>query len=236
MEKLEKYDGRAFVMDSLHVSRLLAEMRHQTLQRDAYRFRENATEIGHLLAYEVEMNEPWKTHKSIVETSLGLANHELRDEEPILFNVLRAGNPLVRGFKQVFRQAPVIFQGAERMEGSYDENNGEMEVRSDYTRVPIESLAGKTLIIPDIMLATGSSLEKSCKAVFQKYGHPKQIVAAAVIAAPIGVERVLEHFPGSRVYVAALDERLNDQAYIVPGLGDAGDLAYNGGSELLDLL
>ena len=122
------------------------------------------------------------------------------------------------------------------MEGSYDEGSGEMEVQAAYDRTPVDSLEGKTLIAPDIMLATGSSLVKSCKGLFGRLGKPGRVIVSSVISAPQGVERVLGEIENSKVYTASIDSGLNDQAYIVPGLGDAGDLSYNGGTRLLDQL
>ncbi|MFH1682266.1 MAG: uracil phosphoribosyltransferase [Candidatus Woesearchaeota archaeon] len=228
-------EQRHFLVESPLLSRLIAEMRDKKLQRDSHRFRSNSREIGYLLAYEIEKNERFDQERAIIETVNGAAEHYFRTEEPLIVNILRAADPLVQGTLEVFRNSPVAFLDMKRKEGTYDLAGKKIEVVLQYASVPLDNLEGKTLLVPDIMLATGSSQIGSYEYLAKRYGKPARTIISSIISTQQGIENVLEMIPNSKVYVAAIDSTLDERAYIVPGLGDAGDLCYNGGNPLLKL-
>lgn len=222
-------EQRYFLLDSPFLSRLLAEMRDKDLQKDSHRFRNNAREIGYLLAYEIEKQEQFAQERIAIETVNGLAEHQIRAEEPLVVNILRAADPLVQGTLEIFRNSPVAFLDMKRKEGTYDAAGKRIEVKLQYASIPVESLEGKILLVPDIMLATGSSQVGSFEYLSAKYGKPAKTIISAIISTQQGIDNVLEKIPHSKVYTAAIDPTLDERAYIIPGLGDAGDLCYNGG-------
>lgn len=230
MEIREGYGGDVFTAsDSFHIGLLVAQMRDVGMQKDAHLFGKNATEIGKFLAYEIDKSDSFNGWKRTVRTVLGEAEYSERSQEPLVLNVLRAANPLVSGTLEVFRQSPVAFLDAKRKEGSYNPETGEIEVDINYESIPVNTLEGRALLVPDIMLATGSSLVAVYQNLAQRFGQPSEVIVSSVIAAEEGVKRVLHDIADARVYTAAIDPDLNDMGYIVPGLGDAGDLCYNGG-------
>ena len=156
------------------------------------------------------------------DTPLGEAPSQLLRDFPVLATVLRAGLPFHQGFLNYFDQSPSAFAAAYRIEGT-----AQVQVQLDYLSAP--SLDGRVLVLVDPMLASGKSLVQTYRAML-RFGTPRQVHMAAVIASPEGVAYVTREIPEATLWVAAVDEKLNEQAYIVPGLGDAGDLAY--GSKL----
>ena len=198
----------------------LAELRDVTVQRDALRFRRNMQRLGEILAYHISATLRYETHP--VQTPLAVVEAALLAEQPVLATVLRAGLPFHQGFLNYFDQSPSAFVAAYRVEDS-----DELRVHVDYVATP--SLEGRTLILVDPMLATGTSLALTYRQML-RFGTPRQVHIAAVIAAPEGVAHLRREIPEATLWLAALDEKLNEHAYIVPGLGDAGDLAY--GSKL----
>ncbi|GAB3830895.1 uracil phosphoribosyltransferase [Hymenobacter jeollabukensis] len=198
----------------------LAELRDVTVQRDSLRFRRNLQRLGEIIAYRISSQLDYR-HKT-VQTPLAESEGELLEDFPVLATVLRAGLPFHQGFLNYFDQSPSAFVAAYRIEAT-----SRVEVQVDYLAAP--DLNGRVLILADPMLATGKSLALTYRAML-RFGRPRQVHIAAVIASPEGVQHVMQEVPEAQLWLAALDDHLNEHAYIVPGLGDAGDLAY--GSKL----
>ena len=204
-----------------HVSianHFVADLRDVNIQQDRARFRRNLTRMGELLAYEISKTMPYR--EAEVETLLGKSTTQLLREQPVLATILRASLPFHQGFLNYFDAADSAFIGAYR---GHHINDDEFEVEMDYITAP--DLHGKSLILMDPMLATGRSLEKVYHALL-RFGVPAQTHIAAVIASPEGVRFIQERMPQCRLWLGAIDHHLNAQYYIVPGLGDAGDLAF----------
>jgi len=197
----------------------LAELRDVNIQKDRMKFRRNLERIGEILAYEISKSLTFRSQT--VETPLGQASSRYLLQPVVLATILRAGLPLHQGFLNVFDEADNAFIGAYRGHNIADEEDFEVEM--DYITSP--DLTGKTLILVDPMLATGRSLEKVYHALL-RFGMPAQTHIAAVIASPEGVNFLQKRIPQCRLWLGAIDQKLNEQFYIVPGLGDAGDLSY----------
>ncbi|WP_138479411.1 uracil phosphoribosyltransferase [Dyadobacter bucti] len=197
----------------------LAELRDVNQQGDRMRFRRNMERMGELLAYEISKSLTYKSEK--VETPLGQASSRSVLQPVVLATILRAGLPFHQGFLNIFDKADNAFVGAYR--GHHINAEEEFEVEMDYITSP--DLTGKILILVDPMLATGRSLEKVYHALL-RFGIPYQTHIASVIASPEGVDFLQKRMPHCRLWLGAVDQKLNEQYYIVPGLGDAGDLAY----------
>ena len=197
----------------------IAELRDVSIQQDRLRFRRNLERLGELMAYEISRTLPYQN--SAVKTSLGTAHTQVLRQQPVLGTILRAGLPFHQGFANYFDQAENAFAGAYR--GYKASGDDEFEIEMDYIVSP--DLSGKTLILCDPMLATGRSLEKVYHALL-RYGIPAQTHIAAVLASPEGVRYVQAQLPQCHLWLGAIDDHLNEHFYIVPGLGDAGDLAY----------
>ncbi len=196
----------------------LSEIRDQSVQHDRLRFRHNLKRLGSLLAYEVSKDLQF-TNESI-QTPLTETTVSVMSDDIVIISILRAAIPFGEGFLDIFDKAEVGFIGAARQEA----NGNEIEIALDYKAAP--DLAGKTLIIVDPMLATGKSLVKSINKLLTN-GTPKIIHLASVIAAPEGIEYITKNLSlDFRIWTCAVDEKLNELSYIVPGLGDAGDLAF----------
>ncbi|MBO3699571.1 uracil phosphoribosyltransferase [Roseivirga sp. E12] len=196
----------------------LAQLRDQRIQTDRLRFRQNLERLGTLLAYEVSKDLAYST--KMIQTSLAQTSAETVSDDVVIVSILRAAIPFSNGFVQIFDQAEFGFIGAARQESEGDE----VKVNLDYAAAP--DLTGKTLIIADPMLATGKSLVKSIDRL-KKNGTPKTVHLASVIAAPEGIAYLNENLGlDFKIWTCALDEKLNEQSYIIPGLGDAGDLAF----------
>ncbi|AII52474.1 uracil phosphoribosyltransferase [Hymenobacter sp. APR13] len=198
----------------------LAELRDVDVQRDSLRFRRNLQRLGEIIAYRIssQLSYVEKTVKTPLAEAKSLQLHDF----PVLATVLRAGLPFHQGFLNYFDQSPSAFAAAYRIEGT-----SQVQVQVDYLSAP--SLDERVLILVDPMLASGKSLVQTYRAML-RFGTPRQVHIAAVIASPDGVAYVTREIPEATLWVAAIDEKLNEQAYIVPGLGDAGDLSY--GSKL----
>lgn len=197
----------------------IAEIRDETIQKDPMRFRKNLQRLGEIFAYEISKVMDYQTTE--VKTPLGLANVETLVQHPVLATILRAGLPLQQGLLNVFDHAENAFISAYR---KYDEE-GEFHIEFEYLATP--SLDGKVLILSDPMLASGASMEIGYHAMLQK-GDPKHIHLVAVIASKQGVEHVTKHIQAENVtlWIGAVDPEMTPMSYIVPGLGDAGDLAF----------
>ena len=195
----------------------IAELRDTSIQGDSMRFRRNLERLGELLAYEISKTLPYE--KSTISTPLSRTETLLLTEQPVLATILRAGLPLYQGMLNFFDRAYSTFVGAYRVE----EENTELQINMEY--LASTNLHDKILILADPMLATGRSLVKAYTGML-RHGKPKQVHIAAAIAAPEGVAYVQKEIPEAIIWLGALDECLNDRSYIVPGLGDAGDLAF----------
>lgn len=207
-----------FSKENSVLNQFMLEIRDQNIQKDRLHFRKNINRIGHMMAYEISKTLNYELTK--VETSFGSTYCNVPKDELVLATILRAGIPFHQGFLEIFDNAENAFVSAYRK--YIDENT--FRVHVEYLASP--RLDEKTLIIADPMLATGKSLELALHALMTK-GHPKRIIAAAVIAARPAFEHLRQVLPeDTEIYCAAIDEELNDHSYIVPGLGDAGDLLY----------
>lgn len=199
------------------LSQVLAELRNEKLQKDRHRFRWNLRRAGFLLAYEISRALPYMNVE--VTTPLGKAPSHLLSEPPVLISILRAGNAFLEGAMEAFDFAEVGFVAAYRTELT----NREVQVQVDYLAVP--PIHGRAVLLIDPMLATGNSLLTAYEALRLR-GQPKAVFIMALIASEYGVRAVQRQLPEAHLYVAAVDKELTARAYIVPGLGDAGDLAY----------
>ena len=201
------------------VNPLLAEIRDGDIQGDPLRFRRNIERFGELFAYEISKRLAYETRT--VRTPLGEARVPVLAEQPVLATILRAGLPLHQGLLNAFDRADNAFISAYRKHGG-DEAHFEVEI--EYLASP--PLDGRTVILCDPMLATGSSMVLAWKALLAR-GTPAHTHVVAVISSRQGVEVVREQLPeNTTIWVAAMDPELTSKAYIVPGLGDAGDLCY----------
>jgi uracil phosphoribosyltransferase len=194
----------------------LTVLRDVSLQGDRMRFRACVERLGEIMATEISRQLEYKS--ITVQTPLGKKAQFQLKQEPILITVLRAGLPYWNGFQRIFDEADCGFIGAYRQEGQ------EIKIKVDYVASP--SLEGQDLILIDPMLATGKSMIDAINQL-KKKGNPKKIFIAALIAAPEGITYVEAHLGKNiPIYVFAVDEKLNEHSYIVPGLGDAGDLSF----------
>ena len=204
-------------------SQFMAELRDRSIQSDPVRFRNNLDRIGEILGYEISKKLSYEMRR--VETPLGIANCEVLSRSPILIPILRAGIPMFQGMLRVFDRADSGFIGAWRLEEDGEaELSQDPEVALKYLAAP--SIEGRDVIIIDPMLATGKSVIIAIKHLLQ-HGTPRQIHIASVIACKQGINKLKENVKlDYSLWVGAIDDELNDKAYIVPGLGDAGDLSF----------
>lgn len=204
------------------LNKFVSEIRDESVQQDSLRFRRNIERIGEVLGYE--LSKVLSYSSSEVKTPLGNKSINLPTEDIVLCSILRAGLPLHNGLLNYYDKAENAFVSAYRKHI----NEKEFEIKIEYLATP--DLHGKTLLLADPMLATGRSLVDTYKALLKK-GVPKEIHIICVIGSEIGIEYIKKHFPeNTKLWIAAIDEKLNDKGYIIPGLGDAGDLSY--GSKL----
>lgn len=200
-------------------NKFVAELRDEQIQKDRMRFRRNIERLGEILGYELSKHLNYQNRS--VKTPLGEANLALPAEEVVLCSILRAGLPLHTGLLNYFDDAENSFISAYRHHPHEDER---FEIIVEYLASP--SLEGKTLILADPMLATGRSFVNVLQAL-EAMGKPKQIHLVSVIGATEGIAHVEENFPeNSHLWIATIDEKLDSRGYIVPGLGDAGDLCF----------
>lgn len=201
----------------------ISQLRDVNIQSDRMRFRRNIERLGEIMGYELSKNFTYSDNE--VQTPLGKTNVPLPTEELVICSILRAGLPLHTGLLNYFDAAENSFISAYRHHPNNDE---EFEILVEYFASP--SLEDKTLILADPMLATGRSFVNVLKAL-EKMGQPKVIHLVSVIGATEGIEYLKEIFPeNSHLWIATIDEKLDERGYIVPGLGDAGDLCF--GSKL----
>lgn len=201
------------------VNRYMMELRDITVQHDPLRFRTNLDRIGQIMAYEISKRMSYR--EKVVSTPLGQCTCREPSEKIVLATILRAGLPFHHGFLNYFDRAENAFVSAYRR---YKEKGDTFDVLVEYLASPC--LDGKTLILVDPMLATGSSMELAYRALLSK-GTPAKIHVASVIASRQSVEYIRTHFPdATTLWCGDIDDEVNAHSYIVPGLGDAGDLAY----------
>jgi len=200
----------------------IAELRNVEVQTDRMRFRRNLERIGEIFAYE--MSKTFMYEQAEVITPLGEAETYLLAEQPVLATIIRAGLPLHQGLLNVFDQADCAFVAAYRK----TKKSGEFEIYKEYQTSP--SLDNRIVIISDTMLATGRSMVLVCKDLMAQY-KIKHLHIVSAIASDEGVEHVKAYLPNTTIWVGAVDDELTSKAYIVPGLGDAGDLAYGSKNE-----
>lgn len=201
------------------MSQLMLEMRSVTIQNDRMRFRRNLERAGQIMAYEI--SKTFEYRKVGINTPLGVADCHEPADQVVLATIFRAGLPFHQGFLSYFDRAENAFVSAYR---KYREKD-DFDILIEYLASP--SLDGKTLIICDPMLATGASMELSYRALITK-GMPAHIHVASVIASQQAVDYLKKVMPADRttLWMGAIDPEINSHSYIVPGLGDAGDLAY----------
>lgn len=195
----------------------VAELRDETIQKDAMRFRYNLERIAAYFALEISKSMDYEQIN--VQTSLGMAPAVKLKEQPVLATILRAGLPMQQGLIQIFDRAPSAFITAYRK----THDNGIPEIMVDYVSTP--DLTGKILIMADPMLATGLSMVLCCKELLKRF-KIKELHLVIAIASAAGVAYVREHLPEAKLWIGAVDADLDSKSYIIPGLGDAGDLAY----------
>jgi len=197
----------------------IGELRNVEVQNDRMRFRRNLERIGELMAYEISRKLKWKT--GIVTTPLGVAELPVLAQQPVLATILRAGLPMHQGLLNYFDRADNAFISAYRMNHRED---GTFDVKVEYLSSP--SVDGRVVILSDPMLATGASMVLGYKALLKR-GKPKHVHIVSAIASRQGLDYCEQHLPKHcTLWIGAVDEELTAHSYIVPGLGDAGDLAY----------
>lgn len=195
----------------------LAEMRDAQIQQDSMRFRRNMERLGEIFAYEISKEMQYTDTE--FETSLGTATVPIMKELPVLATILRAGLPLHQGLLNFFDRSDSAFISAFRK----TTKGGNFIIEMEYISTP--TLNNKIVIVSDPMLATGKSMVLCCKELLNKY-QIKELHIVSVIASTEGVEHVRANLPKAKLWLGAIDEEMTTKAYIVPGLGDAGDLAY----------
>ncbi|MBU0765738.1 MAG: uracil phosphoribosyltransferase [Bacteroidetes bacterium] len=202
-------------------NQFVAEIRDEEIQKDRIRFRRNLERTGEIFAYEISKRLEYEVIN--IQTPLGIANVPVPADKVVLATILRAGLPLLQGMLNVFDKAENAFISAYR---KYH-NDSTFEIKFEYISSP--NTDGKVVILSDPMLATGNSMVLAYKALLEK-GRPSHTHIVSIIASREGVGYVSRHLPMDHItlWVGAIDDELTVKSYIVPGLGDAGDLAYGG--------
>jgi uracil phosphoribosyltransferase len=198
-------------------NQFIAEMRDVNIQKDRMRFRHNLERLGEILAYELSKTLPF--HTITVETPLGTAHVEVPADNPVIACILRAGLPLQKGMVTVFDKSDMAYVSAYRKHN----DNDNFEICVQYIACP--SIQDRILIVADPMLATGQSAVKAVEFLLA-YGQPKAVYVVSAIASQQGVDYVSEKLPQAYIWIGVIDPELTAHSYIVPGLGDAGDLAF----------
>lgn len=199
------------------VNHFIAELRHSVIQQDRMRFRKNLERIGEVFAYEISKTLTYEAAE--IETPLGIAETAMLKEYPVLATIIRAGLSMHQGVLNFFDQSDSSFIAAYRK----TKKSGALEIHKEY--VSTSDLSGRTVIVSDPMLATGKSMVLACKELIDKYTIKKLHIAVAV-ASEEGISHVRAYLPKATLWIGEIDSELTSKAYIVPGLGDAGDLAY----------
>lgn len=195
----------------------VAEIRDEQIQKDAMRFRKNMERLGAFFAYEISKTLKYKEVET--QTPLGIATSSVLEQQPVLATILRAGLPMHQGLLSVFDQAESAFITAYRK----TKKNGDFVIQMEHISAP--DLEGKTVILADPMLATGLSIVLCAKELINSYKIEKLHIVSAIASAE-GVKHVRANLPKADLWLGAIDDEMTSKSYIVPGLGDAGDLAY----------
>ena len=199
------------------ISNWISEIRDTSIQTDRMRFRRNIERIGEVIAYEISKGLPWEEKDTT--TPLGIAKSKVLSRQPVLATILRAGMPLHQGMLNFFDKADNAFIAAYRKH----HRDGSFEISLEYLSSP--GLDDRILILCDPMLATGASLVKTIQ-FLRREGNIREVHVVSVIACTEGIEYLKRHEPHVKIWCGAIDEELTAKGYIVPGLGDAGDLAF----------
>lgn len=199
------------------VNQILKELRDKEIQQDRYRFRKNIERIGIIAAYEISKQLEYQS--TITSTPLGNSDTQELIDQPVIGTVLRAGIPLQHGVNQLFNQADLAYISAYRHQTSANQ----FEIKVEYLASP--SIENRVLILTDPMLATGQSLVLTYEQ-FLTQGKPKKVHLVSVIGSQEGVDYVKKHIPEATLWIGTIDQDLDQHGYIVPGLGDAGDLSF----------
>ena len=199
------------------VSNILSELRDIEIQEDRMRFRRNLEKIGEICAYEISKKLPWVEKE--ITTPLGTSVCRVLEKQPVLATILRAGLAMHTGMLNYFDKADNAFISAYRKHNP----DGSFDISLDYISCP--DMENRVVIISDPMLATGSSLVKTIQFIREE-GNPAEIHIVCAVACTVGIEYVLRAEPRATIWCGDIDDELTAKGYIVPGLGDAGDLAY----------
>lgn len=199
-------------------NRFLYEIRSEEIQQDRMRFRKNIERCARIMAYEISKHLDYR--ETEVTTQLGTADMRIPAEDPVLVSILRAGVPMHNGFLEVFDHADNGFISAYR----HHTKGNEFIVKVEYAAIP--PLDGRSLMLVDPMIATGRSVVLSYNAICPQFGTPDKVFVAGIIGSEEGVDYVRRNIPSAQIFVGAVDGELTAKSYIVPGLGDAGDLCY----------
>ena len=195
----------------------VAELRDEEIQKDSMRFRKNLERLGAFFAHEISKT---LTYTEVdTQTPLGIAKSNVLSEQPVLATILRAGLPMQQGLLSVFDRAECAFITAYRK----TKKSGDFIIQMEHISAP--DLEGKTVILADPMLATGLSMVLCAKELINRYKIKKLHIVSA-IASTEGIKHVQANLPKANLWLGAIDEEMTSKSYIVPGLGDAGDLAY----------
>ena len=195
----------------------IAEIRDQSMQTDRLRFRRNMERIGEIAGYEISRRLAFEERE--IQTPLGISNSKILKNQPVLATILRAGLPLHQGLLNIFDKADSAFISAYRKH----DRDGSFEISMGYITSP--DLENRILIVSDPMLATGSSMVKTVQQL-RSEGNPAEIHIVTAIACTVGIEYLRRALPVCKVWCGAIDDELTAKGYIVPGLGDAGDLSF----------
>jgi uracil phosphoribosyltransferase len=199
------------------ISNYLSELRDVEIQEDRMRFRRNLERIGEISAYEISKKLPWVEKE--ITTPLGMSTCKVLEKQPVLATILRAGLAMHTGMLNYFDKADNAFISAYRKHNP----DGSFDISLDYISCP--EMEDRVVIISDPMLATGSSLVKTIQFIREE-GNPSEIHIVCALACTVGIEYVLRAEPRAIIWCGDIDDELTAKGYIVPGLGDAGDLAY----------
>ncbi len=200
------------------MSNWIGELRDVEVQNDRMRFRKNLERIGEVAAYEISKRLSWAEKE--ITSPLGTSLCKILEKQPVLATILRAGLPMHQGLLNYFDKADNAFISAYR---KHNHSDGTFEISLDYISCP--DMENRVVIISDPMLATGASLVKTIQFIREE-GNPSQIHFVCAIACTVGIEYVLREEPKATIWCGDIDDELTAKGYIVPGLGDAGDLAY----------
>jgi len=215
----KNYNMRVEILSSYNsiIHQIITELRDQQIQKDRYRFRKNIERFGMIAAYEISKQLSYLSTKTT--TPLGIADTHKLEHQPVVATVLRAGLPLQTGVNAMFNQADLAYISAYRKHTSATE----FEIVVEYLACP--KIEGRTLILTDPMLATGRSLALTYEQ-FLRHGTPKEVHLVSLIGSRPGLEYIKTHIPDATLWIGTVDEELDERGYIIPGLGDAGDLSF----------